>query len=64
MATRQPSFRAKCTFRSKHGSKMDISGDIPTAIEMGFFYLDSSQQREDLLNKLTHIHEKLNREGD
>lgn len=64
MAARQPPARAKVTFRSKHGSRMDLSGDISTALEMGFFYLDSSQQREDLLNKLTHIHEKLNRRGE
>lgn len=63
MATRQPPVRAKVTFRSKHGSRMDMSGDIPTALEMGFFYLDSSEQREALLNKLIHIHEKLSREG-
>lgn len=64
MATRQAPARAKCTFRSKHGSKMDISGDIPTAIEMGFFYLDTPQQRDELLTKLTHIHEKLCNKGE
>lgn len=64
MATRQPPARAKVTFRSKQGSRMDLTGDIPTALEMGFFYLDSSEQREELLNKLTHIHERLNRKGE
>ncbi|MGN3704494.1 hypothetical protein [Achromobacter xylosoxidans] len=60
---KQPPVRAKCTMRSSRGTVMNFAGDIPTALEMGFYYLDSRQQREELLEKLTQINSELSSKG-
>lgn len=56
---RTAQYRAVCTFRTKHGSRMNISSDIPTALEQGFFFLDGPEERERVMKKIAEVHANL-----
>jgi hypothetical protein len=38
---------------------MNISSDIPTALEQGFFFLDGPEERERVMKKIAEVHAKL-----